>query len=150
MKTSIKITFAALITLLTACASGPSYKEYASSILPPSGENGRIYIYRTTAAGTAVQPDIRVNGEVVGSAVPQGFFYVDRPAGTYDIAASTEAERVLHMSLEAGQERYVRLEMKMGFFAGHVKPVLVDDSEGQDEIQKTKYTGEVATSDSGN
>ena len=30
----------------------------------------------------------------------------------------------------------------MGAFVGHVKPVLVDNAVGLEEIQKMKYTGE--------
>jgi len=127
--------------LVAGCASGPSFDKMADSIQAvPSGQ-GRIFCYRNSAFGAAVQPAIRLNGEVVGKAVPQGFFYVDRPAGTYEISASTEAERSLTINLEAREEKYVRLEVKMGLFVGHIKPVLVDTSKGQAEIKKTKYTG---------
>ncbi len=88
-----------------------------------------------------MQPKVQLNGEPVGKAVPKGFFYIDRPAGNYTISASTEAERSLSLNLAAGEEKYVRLEMKMGVFAGHVKPVLVDTSEGMEELKKTKYIG---------
>jgi len=67
--------------------------------------------------------------------------FVDRPAGDYTVATSTEAKRTLSLSLEAGQERYVRMDIKMGLFAGHVKPVLVDNDVGKAEIQKTKFAG---------
>lgn len=141
MKTLHRMLIVILITVVGGCASGPGYNEYADQIAPVDDDKGRIYMYRTTTLGAAVQPSIRLNGEVVGKATPKGFFYVDRPAGEYTISATTEAKRALSMTLEAGQERYVRLEMKMGFLAGHVKPVLVDNDEGQAEIQKTKYTG---------
>lgn len=127
---------------MTGCASGPSYSDYAGNIQPVSADNGRIYLYRTAVVGAAVQPGVKVNGEVVGKAKPKGFFYVDRPAGTYEISASTEAKRSLSITLDAGEEKYVRLEMKMGFFAGHVKPVLVDAEEGRKELEKTKYIGQ--------
>ena len=136
-------TFLATISamLLVGCASGPGYQEYAAEMQPVGDGNGRVYMYRKTALGTAVQPAVRVNGEVVGKAKPKGFFYVDLAPGTYDISASTEAERNLNVTLDAGEEKYVRLEIKMGAFVGHVKPVLVDTSVGMEEIQKMKYTG---------
>ncbi len=138
---SYLVVFSLFILALTGCASGPTYNEYASSIKSATSDNGRIYLYRTTALGAAVQPSIRLNGEIIGKAQPQGFFYVDRPAGQYEISASTEAKRSLSFNLDAGDEKYVRLEMKMGFFAGHVKPVLVDTGVGKEEIKKTKYIG---------
>ena len=78
------------------CAtSGPKYSELSPviSTLPP--DTGRIYIYRTSALGAAVQPEVKLNGEVVGKAVPKGFFYVDKKPGTYEILISTEVDRKL-------------------------------------------------------
>ncbi len=129
------------ILILSGCASGPTYKEYSGNIPDTPSDNGRIYIYRTATFGAIVQPVVKINGEVAGKAVPKGFFFVDRPAGSYEISASTEAKRSLTLSLEAGEERYVRLEVKMGLMAGHIKPVLVENSVGKAEIVKTKYTG---------
>lgn len=129
------------ILFIVGCASGPSYKEISASIQPVPVGKGRIFCYRNSALGAAIQPAIRLNGEVIGKAVPDGFFYVDRPAGTYEISASTEAKRNLTINLEANEQKYVRLEIKMGLFVGHIKPVLVDTSEGQSEIKKTKYIG---------
>ena len=138
----LEILAALLATaLLAGCASGPSYEEHSATMQPVGGGNGRIYMYRTSSLGAAVQPMVRVNGEEVGKAKPKGFFYVDRPPGNYNIAASTEAERNLDITLDANEEKYVRLEIKMGAFVGHIKPVLVDKSEGMEEIQKMKYIG---------
>ena len=125
--------------ILAGCASGPGYDEYTSQIRAPDAGWGRIYFYRLAIVGAAVQPKVRIDGEPVGKATPKGFFYVDRPPGEYEISATTEVKRKLTLALEAGQQRYVRLEMKIGVFAGHVKPVLVDDDVGKAQIQKTKY-----------
>ncbi|MCH9694338.1 MAG: DUF2846 domain-containing protein [Gammaproteobacteria bacterium] len=128
--------------LVGGCASGPTFEEYASSMEAVSADNGRIYIYRVSSLGAAIQPKVRINEEVVGKAVPKGFFYVDKPPGQYVISTTTEAERNLSLSLAAGEEKYVRLEVKMGLFAGHVKPVLVDSADGKEELQKTKFAGD--------
>jgi len=105
---------------------------------------GRIYFYRTTALGAAVQPDVRLNGEVIGKAVPNGFFYADRPAGNYQVATETEVERKLTFTLEPGQTRYVRLNIAMGFFVGHIYGELVDEAKGREEIADMRYTGTTA------
>ncbi len=129
-------------TLLSACAtSGPKFNEMAASMSPAKPDVGRIYFYRTTVLGAAVQPDVRLNGEVVGKAVPNGFFYADRPAGNYQVATETEVERKLTFTLEAGQVRYVRLNISMGLFVGHVYGELVDEAKGQSEIADMRYTG---------
>ena len=133
--------FSALV-LLSACgATGPKYAEYEQKIAPVQQDHGRIYIYRILSLGWAVQPEVKLNGEVVGTAVPNGFFYVDRPAGNYEILTSTEVDRKLTLTLESGQTRYVRLGISAGFFVGHVYPELVEPSVGAREIQETQYTG---------
>ena len=143
MKTQLKVLASVCVLLaLGGCASGPAYEDYSGSIDPMLPLDGRIFVYRTSVLGAAVQPKIWLNDEIVGKAKPKGFFYLDRPAGTYKIAASTEAERSLTFTLREGETKYVRLEVKMGAFVGHVKPVLVDHSVARDELQGMKYTGE--------
>ena len=132
--------------LLAACAtSGPKFSEMAPAMSPVNADMGRIYFYRTTVLGAAVQPSVRLNGEVVGKAVPNGFFYVDSPPGNYQVATETEVERKLTFTLEAGQVRYVRLNISMGFFVGHVYGELVDETKGLKDIADLHYTGEPRT-----
>jgi outer membrane murein-binding lipoprotein Lpp len=126
---------------LAGCASGPKYTEISSSISTVSQGQGRLFIYRKTALGAAVQPEVRIDDEVVGKAVPKGFFYVDRAPGHYKVETSTEVDRALSLTLEAGETRYVRLNIGIGFFVGHVYPELVDDAVGMKEIQDCSYTG---------
>ena len=132
----------AISLILGGCAmTGPRFSELAPTLTPVGSDTGRIYIYRTTALGAAVQPEVRLNGEVVGSAVPNGFFYVDRAPGNYEVITSTEVDRKLSMTLDKGQTRYVRLNISIGFFVGHVYPELVENEVGQQEIQDLRYTG---------
>ncbi len=135
------LTFVLAAVALAGCASGPAYEEYESQIQAVGDGDGRIYMYRTSSLGAAVQPAITVNGDAVGKAVPKGFFYVDLAPGDYTIAASTEAKRSLAVTLDAGEEMYVRLEIKMGAFVGHIKPVLVEAAVGKEEIKKTNFAG---------
>ena len=131
----------AMLALLSACATGPTYADVAPTLSPPPEDSARVFIYRTALLGAAVQPDVKLNGDVVGRAVPGGFFYVDRPPGNYEMVTSTEVDRKLSFTLDKGQTRYVRLEISLGFFVGHVYPELVEASVGAKEIQKTSYTG---------
>ena len=130
-----------LVLLLAACASGPQFSQMQSGLPSPTADNGRIFVYRSTVLGAAIQPTVKINGDAVGSAVPRGFFYVDRPPGDYEITTITEVTRTLSLHLDAGQTRYVRLGISMGFFVGHVYPELVDDTTGSSEIQQLHYIG---------
>jgi hypothetical protein len=112
-----------------------------SSIPAVSANQGRIYFYRaTSAAGAAIQPSITLNGEVVGRSKPSGFFYVDRPPGSYEAACSTEVTRKVTFVLEAGQERYVKTSVSMGLFVGHTIPELVDPVVGAKDMVTLHYT----------
>jgi len=134
-----------LIALVAACATGgPKYKEMSQSLTTPQPGTERIWFYRTSALGAAVQPAVKLNGEVVGSAVPGGFFYVDRAPGDYTVTTATELEKKLTFTLEQGQPRYVRLDISMGFFVGHVYAVLVDEARAKKEMDSTTYIGKTA------
>jgi hypothetical protein len=128
--------------LMMSCATtGPKYSEIVDSKPPPVGDQGRVYIYRVSALGAAIQPAVEFDGRVVGKAVPLGFFYVDCDQGNHRVATSTEVERELTFHIGEGQTRYVRLDVSMGFFVGHVYPDLVEEEVALKEIESCHYTG---------
>jgi hypothetical protein len=144
MKALLKIIFLLiLLSLLGGCASGPTYLEMAPSIKDLSQDTGRVYFYRTSTLGAALQPEVTLNNEVLGKATAQGFFYADRKPGKYEIMTSTEVDRKLSLILEPGQTRYVRFGVSMGFFVGHVYPELISEGVGKEEIKSCKFTGEI-------
>jgi hypothetical protein len=128
--------------ILGGCAtSGQKFSETATTTAAtaPAPDMGRIYFYRTMLLGMAVQPEVKVNGEVVGRAVPNGFFYVDRKPGAYEISTTTEVERTLSLTLDKGQTRYVKLSLSIGFVVGHVYPELIDNDVARKEMESTRY-----------
>ena len=133
------LVVAALI--LGGCAtSGQKFSETATTAATgPAPDMGRIYFYRTMLLGMAVQPEVKVNGEVVGRAVPNGFFYVDRKPGSYEISTTTEVERTLSLTLDKGQTRYVKLSLSIGFVVGHVYPELIDNDIATKEMASTRF-----------
>jgi hypothetical protein len=137
---SVHTAALAALLLLAGCASGPVYKDVSGSFTAVPSGSGRIFFYRVSTLGFAVQPDVKLNGDKVGSAVPQGFFYVDRPPGDYEVTTTTELKKALTFHLDAGQTRYVRFGISMGFFAGHVYPELIDERIAQAELGTTKST----------
>ena len=143
MKVKKQIIFFSIIGLIMiSCASsGPTYTEMVGQVPPLSGDNGRVYIYRTSVLGAAIQPAVELNGQSVGKAVPLGFFYVDCPPGNHRIATSTEVDRELTFTLDKGEVRYVRLDVSMGFFVGHVYPDLIEEEEAVEEIGSCHYIG---------
>lgn len=143
MKTiRILASMTALSALLCGCAtSGQKFSAMKASLPPIATDSGRIFLYRATAFGAAVQPKVKLDGQEIGKAVPMGFFYVDRPAGNYKISASTEVKRELSLTLDKCQERYVKLNVSWGFFVGHIYPELVENTAGEKEIANCHYIG---------
>ena len=139
------VRFAVLILLivaLAACAKGAKFTEVNPDLSSENPDMGRIFFYRPSSFGAALQPDVMLNQEKVGKAISWGFFYVDRPAGKYECVTSTEVKRRVSFILEPGQTRYVRFSASMGFFVGHVYGELVDESVGLKEIKECKYIGQ--------
>lgn len=126
----------ALAPALSACASGPAYDKALASLPKLAPGNGRIFFYRPSAFGMAYQPDVWLDGAVVGTAVPQGFFYADRPAGDHKAEIKSEVTRTLSFTLPEGQERFVRVDISPGFFVPHASPELVDANEARSEISE--------------
>lgn len=142
MKTILKfLVVICLVALATGCATGPKFAEVKDSIGKLNPQEGRIFLYRTTTLGAAIQPKIKVNGEPVGKSVAKGFTFIDIEPGNYEIMTSTEVDRALSLTLEKGQTRYVKFNVSMGFFAGHVYPTLVETELGEKEIQQCSYIG---------
>lgn len=131
-----------IVALLSACASGPKMSEVQSSIPALKQDEGRVYFYRSgSMVGAAIQPNIVLNGEVIGVSKPGGFFFVDRAPGAMQVSTSTEVEKKLSFTLNAGEVRYVKTVIGFGIVAGRVYPELVDRAVGEKEIQDASYTG---------
>ena len=146
MRKLLIIAAMCLVSTLAGCASGPKFHTVESSLGAIPQGKARIYFYRSTTMGAAVQPSIKLNGAVVGSAEPKGVFFVDRDPGDMEVSTSTEVERKLTFTMGPGETRYVRLKMHMGLLVGHVIPELVDEQEAKEDISGLAFTGNGGTS----
>lgn len=147
MKTILKFAAAAAVVLVLAgCASGVKYQEMASTMPTLQAEQGRIYFLRSSSMlGAAIQPEIRLNGEVVGTSKPGGFFFVDRPAGTFTAATSTETEKSASFSLQAGETKYLRTSPSFGLVVGRIVVELETPEKAKAELPSLSYTGDVSS-----
>src|SRR5262245_15911422 len=139
MTVRFRLLAVAICLLLAGCASGAKYTEVVSTIPSLAPSQGRIYFYRPRAPGTAVQPDINLNGQKVGTAKPHGFYFVDRDPGNYEVTAATETEKKLTFTLEPLQERFVRLKIQMGILVGRIVPELVDKADAEKELKDLSF-----------
>ena len=143
MNRILKALFAiGLIAFLSACATGPKYEEVHATFPDISPNNGRVFFYRKAVMfGDAIQPVVKMNGQIVGSAQPNGFFFADRPAGDMEVLTSTEVDERLTFTLDEGEVRYVKLSIQMGFLVGRIIPSLVGEQEGKSALVGLSYTG---------
>lgn len=144
IRTILKFAGAALIgTLLAGCAATGMKYDQASAGMPSlkPGE-GRVYFFRSSSMmGAAIQPEIRLNGQVVGVSKPGGFFYVDRPAGNYAASTATEVEKVANFVLQGGETKYLRTSVSMGIMVGRVAVELETPEKAKAELPSLSYTG---------
>jgi len=131
------------IALLAGCAPvGTSYTYMSGTLPAPKPDQGRIFFYTPAVRfGGDVQPEIRLNGAVVGFAAPSGFFYVDRPAGRYEATGKTAADGRLELPLAAGETRYVRAFAPSAFSVNAIHFLLVPAPQGQADMAALVYSG---------
>jgi len=134
-----------LLLAIAGCATGPNYTDVMHSLPQMAGGSGRIYFYRSGGPfGAGIQPSVMLNGVKVGDSKPGGVFFVDRPPGNYEVNLTTEVERKLTFTLDAGQTRYVRMTVGLGVIVYRVYPELVDKDHAEAELLDLKYTGTIA------
>ena len=99
MKLSATAVLIAVIALMAnGCATtGPTYSEIQSTMARKDPQIGRIFIYRPSAAGAAVQPAVCIHDEAVGKSVPYGFFSFE-----FLIPRRFEMGRLIHILPEFG------------------------------------------------
>ena len=129
--------------LLAACAPvGTTYTSMSATLPAPNPGEGRVFFYTPKVGfGGDVQPEIRLNGAVVGFAVPSGFFYVDRPAGRYEATGKTAADGRLDFPLAAGETKYVRAAAPSAFSVNAIHFLLVPATEGKADMAPLVYSG---------
>jgi hypothetical protein len=133
----------AVLALLQGCAAtGPEGIDRAGRLneVPPG--YGRIVFYRSDSIlGAAIQPDTRLDGQVVGQSRPGGFFYVDASPGKHTASASTETTSTLDIAVVAGQTHYVRSAIGFGIAVGRVTLCVESVFTAKGELMGLSYSG---------
>ena len=128
--------------LLASCASGPSYAEVNKTLPPVAKGKSRVFVYRPTSFGAAIKPSIKIDEQVVGKSMGQGFIYSDQAPGDHQISLMTEYNHKNTINVKSGEPTFVRCHVTPGLLAAHVIPNQVDKETGESEIQDCKLAGE--------
>lgn len=142
----LRLAAAAWVSLLLAAcaATGPKFAEVEQNLPPLRAGEGRIFVFRSSSiVGAGVRPEVRINGESVGTPEVGSFFFVDRPAGHYTASASTEVESTVDFQLAAGESAYVSLQIGIGMFIGRPQLIAHSASSGASQVQDLAYIGSI-------
>ena len=138
-------TIVACAAVMSGCATGVKYQEMASTIPAVKPDQGRVYFFRSsTMFGAAIQPEIRLDGQVVGESKPGGFFYVDKAPGNYLATTTTETEKTLSFTLAAGETKYIRTSPSFGVMVGRIALDLETPEKALAELPSLSFTGSAA------
>ena len=118
------------------CASpGPKFSDVRKDVPAIRAGQSRVFAYRTSVLGAAIQPEVRLNGMVIGTARPNVVTFIDVQPGTYQMATTTEKTNEVSFTLVAGETKYLKLVPYMGFLIGHIDPQVMKETEGEEDIR---------------
>jgi hypothetical protein len=125
--------------LLSACAGagGPDLKPVPAAGLPaPEGGQGRIVFYRPRASlFPAVDPQVIVNGRLVGDSLDGVVFYRDAWPGDYEVFLTSDRDNPVVFTLGPGESLYVRTSIGFGLTGPRLAPELVNETHARREIR---------------
>lgn len=99
---------ASAFIIMQGCASGgPTYATVSKNLPEIANSSGRIFFYRDSKnQASLIQPNLYVDGQSIGSSVSGGFYYLDKPAGIYEIKCSSSK---ISLRVEAGKTYYIEM-----------------------------------------
>lgn len=132
----------AIFLLLSACVAGPRYSEIQSSIPAVKAGEGRIWVYRPSAA--APYPMSRtfvLDGNDVAETYYNTVFYVDVSAGRHTVSYLSPSGKVdLAIDITSGGNTYLRYLVEV-----KDQPGLNDKLTNVVVVPEETAKGEIAT-----
>ena len=101
-------------------------------------EQSRIYVMRPAVFGGAIQMGVRDGEKLIGSTVGQSFLCWERDPGKTTISSKAENTSNVELDTQKGSVYYLIQHVCMGIFIARNKLELVDQTEGQQTLQKCK------------
>lgn len=131
--------------ILASCAGGPTYAEQKNNLPPIPANKGRVFVYRPqpfAAAGAAIRPQVRIDGQSVGTSKSGGFLYSDQSPGVRTVSLTTETTKQTSVEIQSGKPSFVECSLEMGVLVGRIKPIQVTTATGEANIQNCRFTAE--------
>jgi len=103
----------------------------------------RIYVYRPTTFGYAVQIPITDSNNIVGKTGPNGYLCWERSPGTIIVEGRAENTSAVSINAQNGKAYYVLQDIRMGILSARTDLEIVEPARGKEEIincSQPKYT----------
>lgn len=136
----LALVSAVFLVILSGCsATGPVYQKVDSV---PDGQ-ALVYIYRPGKfIGGGVVYDVHAGSVTDDTEIVElrsgGYYPYFAPPGELQLWAKTESMTSLTLDLNAGDRRYVKGTVGVGFLVGRPKLTEVDEQTGAREIKECK------------
>ena len=141
MKRLLAVVSAALVLLLSGCASVPmasmELDAKAKEFTPPPNR-ASLYIYRNENFGAAVPLTVSVNGKVLGRTAAKTYFRLNLAPGEYEVESHAENVSKLSLRTEGGKNYFVWQEVKMGLWAPRSLLQQTDERNGSAGVMESK------------
>lgn len=135
------LVFCCAAPLLAACATatGPSLKQQFGGLPEPPAGMGRLYVYRTAVPWmVALEPEVIVNGQSVGVARYDRFFFRDARPGRYEVFLTSDPDEPVYFTLAPGEARFVKAVVRWTITGTKLTGALIDETEGRREVESLK------------
>jgi hypothetical protein len=116
------------------CATFPAADEATdreAKTFAVSPGRANIYLYREEGPGEAVVMDVLLDGVPMGRTGPRTYFVFDVEPGSHTLTSRAENESSVTLAVEAGANRFVRQEVRMGVWYARTRLAVVDEPTGR-------------------
>ena len=140
---SVLLAVAAMLSLSGCATFGPKYSTMKNKIAELPKEKGRIVFYRPDAIfGHGFQPDILLNGKLIGISRSGTIFYVDVDSGMYRVtvpAVLYSGETTIDIGVPKNKTVYVKSYLSGSAFAGKTKVEVISSEQAITEINDLEF-----------
>jgi hypothetical protein len=143
MRTKIHIFSILAILLISGCQSVTQQEMQNFTWQKPNQENGRIYVYRTSAfTGGGINFPVNLTGaSTQGVCKAGGYFYFDLKPGKHILWAKSDITSSSKCLVEVmpGETYYVEGSVGIGLLVGRAQISLADPTRARSIIPTLKY-----------
>lgn len=118
-----------------------SQEASGGEVQPPPDGFGRLFVYRFGSKDSVIRPTFRIDGEPFGKVLPNAYFYIDLPVGTYEVAGARKTKLTAAVQVLQDQDAFVFVEVKLTSHNYLIKVHVRDPADGLRDVQRLGFAG---------